>query len=269
MSSDPSTFSVGLWLGRLLRHWRRLIAFGIAGAVLGYGFSLLRPPVYQAEAVLAIGIDYGRTKPLELIVEDRALDRVYQLLYSDSLLSAARERLQAEQGPNSRWDDVGELRRNLRLEQRLSDWHLIARNGRPELAAAMAGAWAQSAMNALDDASRHAWQAAALQGTVLDVECFSAAPLTSGEDTIQCLGSGTGLGPVQIEQLLEEIKASHGILPALSYEWARSPAVLSRPEIWDQGQLTFAGAILGVLARIVVLALGEGRRAKFSSTSAG
>jgi capsular polysaccharide biosynthesis protein len=73
-------------LNRLLQRWHVVLLGAVIGAVFGSAFSLLVPPHYEAVAAFAVSIEYGRTKPLELVVEDRVLDRVWQLVHAPDIL---------------------------------------------------------------------------------------------------------------------------------------------------------------------------------------
>ena len=239
---------------RILKGWYILLLAGLAGGFVGLIFSSVRAPVYEADAVISINIDYGRTQPLELIVEDRALDRVWQYLTSDAILGAASMQLSAQSGSSAAWESPQSMREYVRLEARLSDWHFIARSKDPETAAMIANAWARSAIEGLDDAYAHAWEALSLQNGELDVFCFEQnQPLTPASQAI-CLASGSNLEPQKLELLIEEIEASHGILPSLSYELMRSATPPDSPIVWTRGSLVISGAAITFLLAGVTLA---------------
>lgn len=239
---------------RILDRWYVLLLAGLAGGLAGLIFSMVRPPAYEADAVIAINIDYGRTQPLELIVEDRALDRVWQFLTSDAILKAASEQLSAQSGRSAAWESPHSMREYVRLEARLSDWHFIAQNEDPETAAMIANAWAQAAIEGLDDAYAHAWAALSLQNGELDVTCFEQNQPMTSDSISSCLSSGPNIESESLALLIEEIEASHGILPALSFELVRSAAPPDSPVVWTRGALVISGAFIGLLLAGVILA---------------
>ncbi|MEK7205027.1 MAG: hypothetical protein AAB254_05915, partial [candidate division NC10 bacterium] len=163
------------------------------------------------------------------------------------------------------WVDVATLRDHLRLEQRLSDWHLIARHPDPNVAAIMADAWAESALVGLDEAFTHAVRAAAMQGGLLDVQCLAAAGSAAEEEIPRCLTPVAAVREDQVDQFIEEIRAAHGILPSLSYELARRAEVPGKPVVGDQGLLTLAGALVGVLVGTALLSSFRPRESASSS----
>ncbi|MFV2044475.1 MAG: hypothetical protein ACC700_14730 [Anaerolineales bacterium] len=239
---------------RILDRWYVLLLAGLAGGLAGLIFSIVRPPLYEADAVIAINIDYGRTKPLELIVEDRALDRVWQFLTSDEVLRAASEKLSAQSASSTAWESPESMREYVRLEARLSDWHFIAQNEDPETAAMIANAWTQAGIEGLDDAYAHAWAALSLQNGELEVFCFEQSQPMTSDSIANCLASGPSFDLEGLESLIEEIEASHGILPSLSYELMRSATPPDSPVVWNRGALVISGAFIGLLVAGVVLA---------------
>ncbi len=239
---------------RILDRWYALILAGLAGGLAGLIFSMVRLPLYEADAVIAINIDYGRTQPLELIVEDRALDRVWQYLTSDAVLGVASEQLSAQIGSSPVWDSPHSMREHVRLEARLSDWHFIAQNEDPGTAAMIANTWAQAAIEGLDDAYTHAWAALSLQNGELDVTCFQQNQPMTSDSVFNCLSSGSSIESESLERLIEEVEASHGIQPALSFEFVRSASPPDSPVVWMRGALVISGAVIGLLLAGVVVA---------------
>lgn len=239
---------------RILDRWYVLLLAGLAGALAGLIFSIVRPPLYEADAVIAINIDYGRTQRLELIIEDRALDRVWQYLTSDAVLGTASERLSAQIGSSPVWGSPHSMREYVRLEARLSDWHFIAQNEDPATAAMIANAWAQAAIEGLDDSYAHAWAALSLQNGELDVTCFQQNQPMTSDSVSKCLSSGPNIEPESLARLIEEIEASHGILPNLSFEFVRSASPPDTPVVWARGALVISGAVIGLLLAGVVVA---------------
>jgi hypothetical protein len=146
------------------------------------------------------------------------------------------------------------MREYVRLEARLSDWHFIAQNEDPATAAMIANAWAQAAIEGLDDAYAHAWAALSLQNGELDVTCFQQIQPMTSDSVSNCLSSGPNIESESLARLIEEIEASHGILPALSFEFVRSASPPDSPVVWTRGALVISGAVIGLLLAGVVVA---------------
>jgi hypothetical protein len=235
------------------RQWPVLIAAFLVGSLLGLLFSLVTPPIYQSTAAIAINIDYGRTQPLELIVEDRALDRVWQFLVSDEMLVLTRERLQSSEGPDEAWESLGALRSHARLEQRLSRWELHGIHRDPPQAAAIANAWAAISLERLQEAQAHAWKAVQLQGAPFLVQCFALHSEGVAPDALwECVASGPELTSEAVDVLRAEVEASHGILPNLAYELTESAGVPEKPVLWSRGLPVLAGGIAGLAVAMIV-----------------
>jgi uncharacterized protein involved in exopolysaccharide biosynthesis len=222
------------------------------GAVGAFIFSLLVPPRYEAAAAVAVSVDYTRTEPLELVVEDRALDRVWQLAVSDESIQQAAQQLGAKLGPGEAWASGESLRAHTRLDARLSRWEFIGIHRDPSLSAEIANAWMDTVVERLDEAYDHAWEAALLQGAVFDVTCLGSQDGNPEASLWECVAVGPEITPDQVQRLREEIEASHGILPIFSYEiveWATPP---TKAVLWPRGLLLLAGTMSGFLIGVLL-----------------
>lgn len=238
----------------LARGWAVLAACALGGALLGFVFSMLSPPKYVAEATLGVTINYGVTKPLELIVEDRALNRVSSMLNSDEILNAILEMLSDDMKQSRELDEASDLRELIRLEERLAEWGLTAVDRDPTVAADIAQLWADDAIAALDEAVSHSWRAVGLMKGSFDVQCESLRGSNS-KASWDC-----SVVPLDISRdalagaLQTELELSRGILPNLSYELLQSATPPAKPVVRNRGTLVLSGAALGlVLGMIVVL----------------
>ena len=254
---------------RVLLRWRWMLLSVLVGAALGLGISLLRPAEYLAQAAIAVSLDPTLTGPLELVVEDRALDRVHQLILSDETLAETLAVLQAEDPTNEAWAGVAALRPRLRLEERLARWELAATDRDPATAARIANAWAGVAVGRLDEARGHAWRVLELRGATHLVECYKRVPQDASEATFwECVASAPGFDPSESAALQAEVQASRGILPSLSFEWVETAMPPSTPVVWDRGLMVLAGAALGLLAGVLLSAFMPERPAAKSTGSA-
>jgi hypothetical protein len=242
---------ISQFVAQTIKRWPVILGLGLLGALVGYIFSLFRPPVYQAKAVLGMNIHYGVTEPLELVVEDRVFNRVAGIVISDSTLDQTLrllpESLRLERG----WTEPGQLYQTLRLEQRLAQWNLTATDQDPEVAFILAQSWTKATLAVLDETYEHAWQAAALMGEdPFNLNCTQVlAPEGSPvELTWECI-----IEPVNLDQdaltglLQQEIALSRGMLPNISYELLREATVPSEPIVWARGPLILSGAMVGLL----------------------
>ena len=246
---------------RLRERWYVLVAAGILGGLIGLGFGMAREPQFESEAIIGVNINYGITRPLELVVEYRVLARVATIVVADStleqLLSNLSNDLRAQEG----FADPKDIRAKLRLDRRLGEWGLVAIDNDPEVATEIANAWEDAAIDALDKAMEHAWRAAALMAGPFDVEC--AVTKENGLSTWNCQTKQLELDEEAFRGSLQtESSLSRGIPPIISYEPIQSASLPHAPVIWDRRELVLAGSLFGFLAGLVVVLtprFGSGR----------
>lgn len=241
---------------RIVDRWPWVFLAGILGGILALALSLMLRPVYEASASIGVSIDYGRIPPLALVVEDRVLRRAADLLTSTSTVERVRRTLVERFGEDPAWASSAELRRQMRVDAMLSEWKLVATGTDPELAAAIANAWAEVGLDELESASGHAWEAMRIQSAPIVVACAELVVGAPLETLWECLGAGPPLTPDAVSRLREEVRLSHGVLPILSFElagWASQP---TSPVVWNRTQLVVTGMVVGLMAG--ALAVGSG-----------
>ena len=241
---DPKSY-----LGRTRAGWVLVLTAAILGGLVGLGLSEIRPPRYQAIAVLGIGIDYGRALRLDPLTERKALDRVRGLLLSDDALRGAIRRMYDSVEGDEGLSDMSQLRERVRLGEKGGRWELSVVSAQPELATIAANAWADSALVELDTAVGHAWRVAELQGQVFNVGCrLEPSQVDSASAVWRC---EEGTVPLELEQVtseaLEEARQSRGILPALSFSLLERAFPPTQPVLWGRGLMALSGALIGLL----------------------
>jgi hypothetical protein len=249
MNSDIETSAI---YRKIVRSWWVLILFFVAGGLAGWGISTLRQPLYEAKAVLGIGIDYGRTFPLDENTYRDAYDRVRALLYADSTLEGIYTTIESGYGDSISSQNLDALRSRLRLGDKGTTWELLALSTQPGEAAALATAWAESAMLEFERAQEHAWRASELQAKFFNLGC-SLEPAPDHPEIVAWECDSTS-GPPDpegmIESLVNEVSESKGILPAFSYTFLQDAVTPSSPVIQGRGSLilsmSFAGLLLGL-----------------------
>jgi len=250
-------------LEQALFRWPILLGLGLLGALVGFFFSLMRPPLYQAEAVLAVNINYGVTEHLELVVEDRVLNRIAAIIEADDTLQQVLEQVPEAERSARGWTQPADLYSVVRLDQRLAEWSLVAIDQDPKVAAEVAGLWATVTLQVLDEAAEHAWKAVSLMGEEpFMVDCVQVStPGRVGEVFIwECSTEPLTLDPDSLAGTLRtEIDRSRGMLPNISYELLRKPTVPENPVVWSRGRLVLAGAIAGLVVGFS-LAVVRGRK---------
>lgn len=235
---------------RGLSRWTWIFAAALLGALVGYLVSAARPEVYQASALLGIGIDRNRAVVPDDITVRQSSDRVRALLLADDTL----ERAALEAGQTASGDSLPQsaeaLRERIRLAERPDGWELIVFAESPATAEVLAGAWAKASLEEITTASLHALRAAEWQQVVYEASC-RLQPAEAGAMWL-CLSAPPGGDPEALPaSLLAEVEASRGILPVFTYSLLREARATSRPVVWATGPLVLAGAILGGLVGVL------------------
>lgn len=252
----------------MLHRWLWLIAASLIGAVAAFVFSLLIPPRFETEAAIAVNLDYGSLEPLELVVEDRVLDRVWQLMVSDETLLQTQALVESKLSEAEIWDSLPSFRAHTRLDARLSRWELIGIHNQPEIAREIANSWMIIVLQRLDAASEHAWNAAQIEGIHFDVQCISQLSGQSESLLWNCILLKDDVTEDEFLRFRAEFERSHGILPILTYEAVHEAVLPERPVLWGRGLSVLLGGITGfVIGVILVLSLSLQKRDLQSSES--
>jgi uncharacterized protein involved in exopolysaccharide biosynthesis len=250
---------VGDFVRVLLDRWPILLGVGIAGAAIGLGVSLLRPPVYEARATVGVAINYALTQPLELVVEDRVYDRVVAIMMEDEMMGQVLAELPADLKVARGWALPADLRESLRVDRKLSQWDLTVDDPDPQLAASVANIWAETALGSLSEALDHAWRVAELVVAASDAEEFTPEKITVdwwGGPIWECQ-----IVPIHIDEnvlsdeIQEQLLLSRGLFPSLVIEPMQRAVPPERPVLWDRGTFVLSGGLLGLTAAVLGLLL--------------
>jgi hypothetical protein len=262
--SEPSESGVW-WPDRLIRRWVLLVIGGVVGGLFALALSTTRPPQYEAEAVLQIGVDYPRVVELDELPENRVLDRAAALIASDTTIALTTDRLQARYGQDPAWSSAAELRSHTRIDRETSAWGLVGIAETPEAAARIADAWLEVTQAELDQAMDHAWEALRLQSAAIILACSELSQGDSTDFFWQCIATGPNLDPARTAALRREIELSRGVSPILSYEPVRRAVPASSPVVWARAPLIVGGAVAGIiLGGFLAVVLPSTRKASTS-----
>ena len=239
---------------RLLARWTWVVGAGLAAGLLGLLASTFRPPLYEASAVLGIGIDRNRADVPDDITVRQAFDRVRGLLLADDTLERAI--LLGSQGDSSgpSPETSADLRRRIRLAEEPEGWELIVASPTGVEAERMAQAWAEAGLDGLESASLHAIRAAEWQGVLFEASCSLApSPPPSGSARWYCkFASPEGNTDELPASILAEVEASRGVLPVLTYSLLRGSNGTGHPVVWGRGTLVLGAAVVGMVLGVVI-----------------
>lgn len=263
MSSNDDAVNIGRVIEWVFSHWLGFTLMGLFGAAIGFLFSCLKHPLYQAEAVLGVNINYGITEPLELIVEDRALNRVAAVIQADDTLREVLDQLPETVRKDRSWDNPADLRESIRIDQNFAEWGLVVIDTDAEVAVEVAEIWSNASLRSLDEVSAHAWRAFALLGSRIDVLCEHLRTEEGVSIGWSCQSAPLELDPEVLAGVLQnEITLSRGVLPNLSYDLLQAPSLPTHPVVWGRGTLILAGGLLGLLGGCVLMMLDIGKKAQ-------
>ena len=242
---------------RLLAGWLWVVAAAMIGALAGLAVAYLRPPLYEASAVIAIGIDRSRADVPDDITVRQAFDRVRGLLLADDTLEGAAA-LSVERGDaESPVESIRALIERIRLSERPDGW-VLAVVGRDAIEVErLAQAWADVSLVQLQAASYHATRAAEWQDVLYEASCQLVAPPDGSEPARWLCRSAPPLGESASipASILAEVEASRGILPAVTYSVLRGSSGTARAVVWGRGSLVLAGALVGLVVGSVMVAV--------------
>jgi hypothetical protein len=238
---------------RLLARWHWAFAAALVGGLLGLAASYLRPPVYEASAVIEIGIDRSRAEVPDDVTVRQAHDRVRGLLLADDTLEwAAQSGGMVQEGSEA----VAALRSRIRLSEQPDGWRLTVLGASAGEAERLARAWADVSLSQIAEASRHAVRAAEWQGLLFEASCRLIPVEDDPVDAVWlCRSAPPGGADAVPASILAEVEASRGILPVFSYSLVQKADGTAEPVLWGRGSLILGGALAGLAAGGIAAAL--------------
>jgi hypothetical protein len=253
------------FLTRLIRRWPWLLLAACTGGVLGLGLSCLLPPVYEAQAVVGVGIDYGRALPLDEEATRLAFDRVREVFLSDVTLQKVMA--WAGSAPEGSMGTVNQFRDTLRLSEVGGGWELAVRHASPQTAARQANLWKDASLEALQAAAAHAWRAAGLQAKWYTVGCRLEPVATPSPGAAwSCSAAPDEYDPEQaLTEIEHEAILSLGVLPAMSFSALRAAETPLEPLAGARGMLVLAGCLAGSALGLVAALSWPGKKGRGSA----
>ncbi len=247
-----------------LCRWWLIAIFVLAGGLLGWGFSRLHAPLYDAQALLVINIDYQQAPELvqktdDHYTEDQIIGAANAVVISTIVLDQVGADLKAR-GISLDWE---QYTRNLTSERRRSQFWLRVRDTDPHQAAIVANVWAEKAYATLIEFHQHAVNAKVLRDYLSAMSACPPPPETEPPPPSLC-GSGS---PAEIQQAIAtataqmqaETTAGYALSPSLTFSLGRKAAVPATPVAYRASLLLTTGALLGAAVGILVLSIVASR----------
>ncbi len=231
----------------LARRWWWVVVCMLAGALVGWGFSALRPPLFESRAVFSFNIDYTLSGVLTDIQEDQALEAAGDLIRSSEMKAKVLSDA-ALAGIQLNEDDIKD---SVFIERRNNAWLVIVRRPDGAQAEKIAGLWGEHFDAAYQEAYRHALTADGLQRYINALE--SCLRETVAVEPVQAGCQLDNLSAVQAElaitgdAIAAERKAAKNLFAGMLYEWSGQADSFTGPVRFGSGRFILFGALAGFL----------------------
>lgn len=250
---------------RTFARWWIIVLLTVLGGIGGWIYHCLRPPIYEAKAVIVISMDFSK-RELTQYEEDYAFGTAGALILS----TAVREQVVAKVYASGIQINLEQFVSESSIEGRQSVWEMRVRNADPNIAATLVNTWAEIAYQTLAQALEHAIKAEQLQVQVSawqtclptyvtptpepnqtspysfvwnkDCELYSFEEI---ENTLAGLSA----------ELAAEESQSQGLISILKIALTETATVPDKPVIYDRGNLVFAGAVVGFVIALWIASL--------------
>jgi len=229
-----------------LNFWWLPIGCALLGALIGWGFSSLTPPAFEAEAVIHVAVDFSRIGLVTDIEQDQFIELVGDLCKSSVVVNRISEKLPSVT-PENFWKMAS-------LERRNMQWILKIRHPDPRIAGEIVSTWQKVAVEALNIAHEHAMVADQLSN-YLDTltgcleQSVSQVPTNTSCDFLRVADLQKQLDQTAAA-IQEELAMSNGISPAISIssfpESRSEPYRVSGSHGWFLLSGSGIGFILGI-----------------------
>jgi len=236
-------------------RWLWLVMAMIAGGLLAWGVTSFLDPLYEANAVFTVTIDYTQTGALTDIEEDQAMRGVGDIIFSDEVVSAALTAL------NSAGMDLSreEFFEDAIFDREEFRWAIRYRDADPVVARQVVTAWQEQADAILQDSLEHARMAASFQEVLTGLElCLQRGTQAGGgaaECTLQNLDGILAAISDTSALITGELAQSRGLFSALAVSLSDKADLPAQPVRYQTGMLVLSGMLTGLLAAIFLLAV--------------
>ena len=240
---------------RLIDKWWLLLVAMVLGGTLGMFVSAMRPPRYEAVALISTSIDYTFSPNLEDYEEDRAINKAGELVMSDSVLQKTLEAINSFGYEYS----YQEMLNDFSLERRDDLWTLRVTTVDAQMSADMANAWLEEAYLQLEEAFTNAQEAYALTEYLSSLEDCLQADAEEASQYALCNENSFEAIYEEIERVTEirnqKLIKSRAQYPAVRYSVVRKATPPVKPSLNQQGIIVLSASFLGLLAAIVFITI--------------
>jgi uncharacterized protein involved in exopolysaccharide biosynthesis len=231
-------------LERILARWWVTVLITVMGGIVGWTFHFLKPPIYEASAVITINMDFTK-RELTQYEEDYAFNAAGAIIASTTV----KDQIVSEARAQGILIDTSQPQRAMYSEGKQSVWELRVRDRDPKVAAGLANIWAEEAVEALDVALRRALRAEQIQDQISSITSGqSTASGSSGLNTeIQTTLQGL------TDELVQEKRLTQGVISIMTFALSETATAPEKPALYDLANLVLAGACIGFVISLWVV----------------
>jgi capsular polysaccharide biosynthesis protein len=224
-------------LEHAFHFWWVIVLLTVLGGIAGWMIHFLRPPIYEATAVMTVNMDFQRRK-LSQAEQDYAFNSAGAVGSS----TAVKDQVIAEIQASANSVDLNQLPEQMFLERMQSVWEFHVRNRDPQTAVNLANLWAKVTCDVLNSALEHAIRADEIQN---QIKTISSAPPVSGSS-----GSDPQIQArlqALSDELIQEQQLSQGVISIMKFSQTGAAVVPTKPVLYGLADLVLAGACIGFI----------------------
>jgi hypothetical protein len=228
----------------------------ILGGLGGFFYWRIKPPVYEAKAMIEVGIDYNRTASMDDITALRAFDEIRVLILADSTLNQVLEGVSSTLRDSEELMSVTDLRERIKVAQSSDGYILLVYASDPDTAREIASLWARVVLDELEQATFHAIRVGEYQNALFETHCkIKLIEIDKVNRALwACDWQQGDINPDALAaELLEEVQSTKGILPIFSFSLQQDSTSNENPIPWSRGWYVLGGAMIGFLVSTMLM----------------
>jgi len=232
--------------------WLAIVVFMLIGALLGYGVSFLKQPIYEATALVTTNIALNEEGSVDEFMLDAQINHIGDLYYNSDVIQKLIER-EAGKGLNL---DLETLKSMASIERRMLSTLVKIRHTDPKIAAQIASDWAEILFNKLQEAYPYAVELTTAKNTLFLLENCANPPegvepnafceSMTKEDYDKALAKAK-------EIILKNSQQSLGLSEYLNVVQWQAAEVPARALVYHRGSMVFAGSVIGLLIAFMTI----------------
>ena len=237
---------------RFIRHWRLLAAAAVVGGLLGWFFSLIQPPVYEAKTSIEVSIDFSQTGNISPYNFDHSVGLIQGVFYLKNVLTRVSSRAVDRYATKI----TEGFTRQFGMQRRGETWVLSVRNTDPEIAAFLVDSWREVGFEELSRSREHAMNARVLQRYLDTLESCTFPPIIFPPVPSICQDNITvdeSAVKVIQDRIQQELTDSYAIQPYLIFSQNPSAIVSVDAVMYQTKWLVIGGMVAGLGIAVLFL----------------